>query len=174
MTDVANVLVTYLELRASANPSAAPRHATAVPFTLQRERAPAAAGVAAALYAQVGARWHWTDRLPWTGAEWQRAIHRDDVELWVARINDANAGYFELQVDGDAVELRYFGLVPEFTGRGLGARLLSAAIERAWALGKDRMTVNTCTLDHPAALANYLKRGFTVLRTERRQQELLT
>ncbi len=170
MTDVANVVVTYLELRASADAAARTRETTAAPFMLHRECAPTAASVAAALYAQVGAPWHWTDRLPWAAADWQRAINRDDVELWVARIADAIVGYFELQLERDAVELRYFGLLPEFTGCGLGARLLSAAVERAWALGKDRMTVNTCTLDHPAALAGYLKRGFTVLRTEARGQ----
>jgi ribosomal protein S18 acetylase RimI-like enzyme len=174
MTDAANVVVTYLELRAPAGRSAATRHATAAPFTLHRERPPGAAGVAAALYSRVGGPWHWTDRLPWTEADWQWAIHRNDTELWVARIDDAIVGYFELQLDGDAVELRYFGLVPEFMGRGLGRSLLSAAIERAWALGKDRLTVNTCTLDHPAALANYLKRGFTVLRTATRRQEVTT
>ena len=170
MTDVANVVVTYLELRASADAVARTRETTAAPFVLHRERAPTAASVAAALYAQVGAPWHWTDRLPWAAADWRRAINRDDVELWVARIADAIVGYFELQVERDAIELRYFGLLPEFTGCGLGARLLSAAVERAWAVGKDRMTVNTCTLDHPAALAGYLKRGFTVLRTEARGQ----
>ena len=172
MTDVANVVVTYLELRASADAVARTRETTAAPFVLHRERAPAAATVAAALYAQVGAPWHWTDRLPWAAADWQRAINRDDVELWVARMADAIVGYFELQVERDAVDLRYFGLLPEFTGRGLGPRLLSAAVERARTHGKDRMTVNTCTLDHPAALASYLKRGFTVSRTEIRRQVL--
>ena len=172
MTDVANVVVTYLELRTSADPGVQTREATSAPFVLRRECAPTAATMAAALYAQVGAPWHWTDRLPWAEADWQRAINRDDVELWVARIADAIVGYFELQVAGDRVELRYFGLLPEYTGRGLGPRLLSAAVARARTHGKDRLTVNTCTLDHPAALAGYLKRGFTVLRTETRRPVL--
>src|ERR1019366_2258618 len=132
--------------------------------TLQQQQAPMAAPLAFALYLRVGGPWHWTDRLRWTEVDWHAAIHRDDVELWIARMDDEIAGYFELHVEGAAVELKYFGLLPEFTGRGLGGPLLSSAIERAWALGKDRLKVNTCTLDHPAALSNYLKHGFTVLR----------
>jgi GNAT superfamily N-acetyltransferase len=76
------------------------------------------------------------------------------------------AGYFELHVESDAVELKYFGLVPEFTGRGIGGALLDAAIERARALDRSRMTVNTCTLDHPAALPNYRRHGFRDVRTD--------
>jgi GNAT superfamily N-acetyltransferase len=168
MTDGADVVVTYLDLHVSAlRPPA-----LVAPLTLHRELPPAAARVAEAMYTQVGAPWHWIDRLQWTDADWQRAVHRDDVELWVARMDGAAVGYFELQIDADAVELRYFGLLPEYTGRGLGGSLLSAAIERAWALGKDRLTVNTCTLDHPAALPNYLRHGFTVLRTEPRRHEV--
>jgi GNAT superfamily N-acetyltransferase len=174
MTRVADVVVTYLELHASMPARAGGPDHRAAPFTLHREQAPMAARVAFALYLRVGGPWHWTDRLAWTELEWQAAIHREDVELWLARDADEIVGYFQLQVEGDAVELKYFGLLPEFTGRGIGGRLLSAAIERAWALGRDRITVNTCTLDHPAALPNYLKHGFAVVRTENRQQALST
>ena len=118
------------------------------------------------MYRAVGGPWHWTDRLPWTDTDWDLAINRPDVELWVARVDGEAAGYFELQVEDDAVELKYFGLMPEFTGRRIGGALLSASIERARAIGKPRLTVNTCTLDHPGALPNYLKRGFKILRTE--------
>ena len=47
---------------------------------------------------------------------------------------DNPKGYFELerQAHGN-VEIVYIGLLPDFVGRGLGARLLAAAIERAWA-----------------------------------------
>ena len=83
----------------------------------------------------------------------------------------AIAGYFELVRRADArgaveVELLYFGLVAEAQGRGLGRRLLERAIAEAWALGAERMVLNTCTLDHPAALPNYLARGFRVVRDE--------
>ena len=120
----------------------------------------------------VGEPWHWTDRRDWSAAQWAAAVDRDGVELWAARVDRAIAGYFELEVEVDAIELKYFGLMPEFTGRRIGGALLSAAITRARAIGKARLTVNTCTLDHPSALPNYLNRGFVRSRTETQRRSL--
>ena len=78
-------------------------------------------------------------------------------------------GYFELRRDRtDGVEIAYFGLLPEFTGRGLGGHLLTVAVERRGPHGTERVWLHTNTLDHPAALPNYLKRGFTAFRSARR------
>ena len=74
----------------------------------------------------------------------------------------APVGYAELEHDGDAVELVSFGLLPAFIGRGLGPRLLDAVLRRAWALGPSRVWVHTCSLDGPAALRTYQRRGLTV------------
>jgi GNAT superfamily N-acetyltransferase len=80
---------------------------------------------------------------------------------------NAPAGYAEVRKDSDgSVELAYFGLVPEYVGRGLGKHLLSVVVERIWEEGTGRIWLHTCTLDHPSALPNYLKRGFVPFRTE--------
>ena len=80
---------------------------------------------------------------------------------------DTPAGYFELcQHEDGAVEIAYFGLLPDFIGRGWGKYLLSQAALAAWGLQPLRIWLHTCTLDHPAALPNYLKRGFKVVREE--------
>jgi GNAT superfamily N-acetyltransferase len=82
-------------------------------------------------------------------------------------VDVAPAGYFELRRDSDnAIEIAYFGLLPEFVGRGLGKALLSAAATEAWRAGASRVWLHTSSLDHPAALPNYLARGFKVFRTE--------
>jgi hypothetical protein len=39
-------------------------------------------------------------------------------------------------------------------------------VEEAWSLSPTRVWLHTCTLDHPAALPNYVKRGFSPFRTE--------
>jgi GNAT superfamily N-acetyltransferase len=77
-------------------------------------------------------------------------------------------GYFELESQaGGNVEISYFGLLPESIGKGLGGALLSAAVEGAWKLPDTRRVwVHTCTHDHEHALANYLKRGFRIFKTE--------
>jgi hypothetical protein len=39
-------------------------------------------------------------------------------------------------------------------------------------MGASQVTVNTCSLDAPAALENYRKRGFRLARTEGIEKEL--
>lgn len=115
-----------------------------------------------ALYAGVGSRWLWTDRLDWSWAHWQEHLARAEVETWVAWVRGTPAGYAEIERGGDAVELASFGLLPAFFGRGLGPRLLDAVVRRAWALGPRRVWLHTCSLDGPAALHTYRTRGFEV------------
>ena len=118
-------------------------------------------------YRDVGRLWHWTDRLPWTPEQWRAYVERPELETWIARVNGVAAGYAELELqDHRNVEIAYFGLLPAFVGQGHGGHFLTETIERAWALGADRVWVHTCTLDHPAALANYLARGFRQYREE--------
>jgi GNAT superfamily N-acetyltransferase len=119
------------------------------------------------LYTAVGAGWYWVDRLPWTYADWLRYLDRPELETWVAHVSGTPAGYFELEEQPDStIELAYFGLLPRFTGRGLGSALLSASIRRSWERVQRRVWVHTCSLDHPRALENYLARGFRLFRTE--------
>lgn len=119
------------------------------------------------LYAEVGRPWHWRDRDAWSDAELAAYLARRDVSLWVLQIGEGPAGWFELR-DGvpDGIEIVYFGLMPKLTGRGLGRWFLVEAMTAAKRAGSGIVRLNTCTLDHPAALANYLKRGFAVERTE--------
>ena len=125
------------------------------------------------LYTAVGGDWYWTDRLPWTYERWLAWLDRAGVETWVASVDGNPAGYFELDATVEAsVELAYFGLLPAFTGRGLGGWLLTEALRRAWALGPSRVWVHTCSLDGPHALANYRARGMRVSRVEVARQQL--
>jgi GNAT superfamily N-acetyltransferase len=56
--------------------------------------------------------------------------------------------------------IRFLGLVPELAGKGHGAWLFAQVASLAWRPGVKRVRVNTCSLDHPAALPAYLKAGF--------------
>ena len=119
------------------------------------------------LYTLVGERWLWRDRLAWTGEELQRYLASPDVHVWSAHVRGHTAGYFELKRHPDrTVEVMYFGLAPAFIGRGLGGWLLTRAAEEAFALDASRAILNTCTLDAPQALPNYLARGFTIVRED--------
>lgn len=119
------------------------------------------------LYTEVGRLYHWTDRLGWTDEEIGAHLAQEALTLSVIYCDGAPAGYFELLKGEDgATELAYFGLMQEYLGRGLGKHLLSAAITRAWDDGAQRVWLHTCTLDDPAALPNYLKRGFRPFKEE--------
>ena len=119
------------------------------------------------LYATVGAPYYWVDRLPWTDEDIRRYLATPGVTLWVLSVSGAPAGYFELKRHADdAVEIAYFGLLPEFVGRGLGKFMLTEAVRQAWADGARRVWLHTCTLDGPAALPNYRARGFREFKQE--------
>lgn len=119
------------------------------------------------LYAEVGRAYHWTDRLSWSDQQVRRHLADPGVSLWLLTSGAAPAGYFELRArDERSVEIAYFGLLPDFVGRGWGGHLLTRAVETAWAMGPQRVWLHTCTLDHPAALPNYLRRGFRPVREE--------
>lgn len=116
------------------------------------------------LYSLVGELWLWRDRLVWTRDELERYLASPHVHLWTAHVHGTTVGYFELRQHTDrSVEVMYFGLAPSFMGRGIGGWLLTRAVEEAFALGASRIVLNTCTLDAPQALPNYLARGFTIV-----------
>lgn len=124
------------------------------------------------LYELVGGPWQWVDKLSWTDVQWQAYAERETLRTWVAWVEGSPAGYFELEKREDgSVELCYFGLAQPFIGRGLGSYFLGCAISEAWNWDASRVTVNTCSLDHPSALANYQSRGFELYRTEVEQRD---
>jgi len=119
------------------------------------------------LYAEVGRHYHWIDRLAWTDEQIRAHLGRAAISVWVMYQAGTPAGYFELERHNDgSTEIAYFGLLPEFLGRGLGKHLLTEAATRAWTGSPTRVWLHTCTLDDPAALPNYLKRGFKPFKQE--------
>jgi GNAT superfamily N-acetyltransferase len=126
------------------------------------------------LYTAVGADCSWHDRLPWPPEQWRALLEQPGTELWVAYAHGTPAGYVELAgQDEGVVEIVYFGLLPDFRGRGIGGHLLSYGAARAWDLAgrwpgrapTRRVWVHTCSLDGPHALGNYQRRGFRVYDT---------
>lgn len=114
------------------------------------------------LYGTVGADYLWVDQMRISDADLASTTQDDKYETYVLMCDGCPAGYFELDLrQMPEIELAYFGLVPEYAGRGLGKYLLAQAIKIAWSNDPERVHVETCTLDHPAALPLYQKCGFT-------------
>ncbi|WP_417597872.1 GNAT family N-acetyltransferase [Pararhodobacter oceanensis] len=120
------------------------------------------------LYDAVGRDYAWTDRHNTPREELNAWIQHADVALYTLIGAGWPQGFFVLDWREEGIcELAYFGLVPEAVGRGLGRWLLQSAIMTGWDReGIQKMTVNTCTLDHPRALAQYQRMGFSPVRTE--------
>jgi GNAT superfamily N-acetyltransferase len=155
---------TYLELRERPG-----QHSVTWPVgvTLRRE-ADCSVALARSLYTAVGRAYHWYDRDAWTDERLAAHLGQPNVEVWVLREADRPVGYFELaREDNVSVEIAYFGLIPSAQGKGLGRRLLEAAIAAGFGSPASRVWLHTCTLDHPAALPNYQARGFVPFRSER-------
>lgn len=161
---VIEVTRTYLEMR---NPSEL-HGAKLADSSIQIEEQPnCSVELFRFLYAEVGKNYHWIDRVPWTDDQIVAHLNQPENSIWLMTYDGETAGYFELrQCEDGSVELAYFGLMPQFIGRGLGKHLLTRATEQAWALGANRVWLHTCTLDDPAALPNYLKRGFKPFKSE--------
>ena len=156
------VIRTHLELTRAGDlkPASPPRTEQDVDITRVD---PPDGATSAWFYAHVGGPYSWTDHANRTAAEWQRWADR--VETWVLAVGGERAGYYELDHHRSATEIAYFGLLQAFHGRGLGGHLLTHAIRTAQTRHA-HVTVHTCTLDGPHALANYEARGLRPVRTE--------
>ena len=87
--------------------------------------------------------------------------------------NGSPGGYYELDfADPNSVRLVYFGLMPEWTGLRIGPWLLGTAVSEGFSRGAGEILVNTCTMDHPAALPLYQRLGFRPIRRESRRLKI--
>lgn len=124
-------------------------------------------------YDVVGDQWHWRSRKKLSDPEIAAILNHPQVEIHVLYCDGAPAGFAELdrRQDGE-IEVVQFGLLPDFIGKGLGKYFLHWTLEKAWSYQPKRVWLHTCTLDHPAALPNYLKAGFVVYNEEKSQREI--
>lgn len=123
-----------------------------------------------AMYDAVGRDYEWWQRV-WQSKNDPQTLHdfvkHPKVGMWLAYRHGWPHGFFVLDHRTHGIcDLAYFGLVHGAIGQGLGGALLKTACVKGW-LHDDvaKMTVNTCTLDHPRALRLYQKVGFVPVRT---------
>ena len=156
------ITITYLEMvpRDWTRRGRAPD----IDVILERIAAPTAAFYRE-LYDRVGRPWLWYERRLLSDAALQALLDQPGHELHVARHDGSLVGYIELAGD----DLAFFGLTLAYVGCRIGPWLLDRAVERAFARGTTRLTLNTNTLDHPKALETYRRAGFQVTRREARE-----
>jgi len=119
-----------------------------------------------ALFRRVGGPWLWYSRLAIDDARLAGIIQAPAVSVFaVVDRAGIEVGMVELDHTRPGIcDLAYFGLVPELAGKGHGRWLMGEAMSRAWRPDVTKVTVNTCTLDHPSALNFYRAQGFVAIR----------
>ena len=149
-------VVTYLAMTAAPPPAPVPTSR----LSLQHRPSPDLARYRA-LFRRVGAPWLWFSRLLLDDAALATIIFDPLVQVHSVVGESEDVGLLELDFRVSGVcALAYVGLIPTLTGQGHGRWLLAEALELAWRPGIVRVTVHTCTLDHPAALPAYRRAGF--------------
>ena len=157
-------VITHLAM--DAPPAVAPPPPPAPGVTLERRRAMAVDDYLR-LYHAIGDDWLWWSRLTWDEARLAAHLAEDETEVYVAEAGGAEIGLIELNLRPEPdIEIRYFGVVPSWIGKGLGGWLLGHALAAAGRHEPRRLILNTCTLDHPGALAFYQKHGFAITHSE--------
>jgi GNAT superfamily N-acetyltransferase len=164
-----DVRVFYLEMLSHAQRSVpAPRHDLSVVHAVKPTVA-----YYRSLYDAVGADYHWLSRKKLSDAELAVLLDDPRNEVHVLFAGGVPAGFAELDRRvPDDIELVQFGLMRDFIGQGLGKFFLQWAIDKAWSYSPRRFWLHTCTLDHPAALPNYLKSGFNLYKEAMIQREV--
>jgi GNAT superfamily N-acetyltransferase len=111
---------------------------------------------------RVGRRWKWERSLRLTDEALSAELTHPGRDVRVLYLDGAPAGFFDIRPHlPESAEIAYFGMMEQALSRGLGRWFLGAAISAAWQHKPQMVTVQTCTLDHPAALPLYQKLGFS-------------
>ncbi len=171
MPKITDVVITYLEQTA---PPAVANHAppSGVKLALMRAQNPPLAFYRY-LYSQIGGPHQWISRKSLNDSELAALIHRPEIHIYVLYVDGAPAGFAEIDASNSVeIQLIFFGLSPDFTGMSLGRYFLGETLRLIWAMGPEKVVLETCNLDHPAALPLYQKQGFTVFDQRKGQIEL--
>lgn len=140
---------------------------------LQLRREEGLSLLARSVQARVGAAYGWRSSTR-SDQEWQElARSHPHGQYWLITLAGEAAGIAALEPQpGGDVEIRTFGLLPDYVGQGLGGHALTLALQQAWASESleaeaiRRVWLHTNSNDHPSALLNYQRRGLRVYRTE--------
>jgi ribosomal protein S18 acetylase RimI-like enzyme len=162
-----DVVVTFLEMVSA--PTSPPRPTPALKLAVLR-----AENIAIPfyrfLYDEIGTEWVWHSRRrnAMSDAALRALLHDPGIDLFVLYAGGQPGGFVELdrRRHPQDIEIRYFGLMPWLIGRGAGTFFLDWALREAWRHAPQKVIVDTCTLDHPRALALYQRAGFKPVRQE--------
>ncbi|MEP7364413.1 MAG: GNAT family N-acetyltransferase [Acidobacteriota bacterium] len=113
------------------------------------------------IFREIGEPWLWFGRLEMSAEELGKILTAKGIEVYRLETGGDTIGLLEMdRRHPEEVEITYFGLVPGWTGRGVGKALMAEALRQAWTPGTGRVWLHTCSFDHPGAVSFYQKCGF--------------
>ncbi len=167
-----SVTITYLEQSERPVLATPPRPRTKVAL-LRAEKPPI--HFYRYLYRLVGDPYNWVSRRRMSDEDLAAIIHDPSVYIYILYVEGVPAGMAEVDArNNDDHELKFFGLAPDRIGGGFGRYFLTNVIDLAWSHEPKRLLLETCTLDHPAALPLYQKFGFQVIDRREGAVELMS
>jgi ribosomal protein S18 acetylase RimI-like enzyme len=105
------------------------------------------------LYGDIGIAVGWRERLQWTRPQVFEHLQRPDVLLFAVRAGTTYLGFAELEMTEMRAEIRLFGVLPAFRGRGVGRALLGQVLFHVThTMGLDEVTLRLQT-DETGCLA---------------------
>lgn len=155
-----HVTIHYLEQKEPRRLPPLPRPARRV--AVMRAEAPPV-GFYRFLFNGVGEPHRWVSRRYLTDEALREVIHDPQVHIYVLYTEGSPVGYGEIDARRpEHAAIRFFGLLPEAQGQGLGRWFFREVTELAWQLARPRVIIETCSLDSPRALQLYQREGFTL------------
>ena len=114
------------------------------------------------LFTQVGRDYYWPSRADMSDKSFISVIEDENTEIHFLYYGGWPGGFCESgHVEDGVVEIRYFGLVNECMGIGIGSFFFGQMLHLLWSEDIHKILIETCTLDHVRALPLYQKYGFT-------------
>ena len=123
-------------------------------------------------YLTIGEVFLWWEKYDWSVEEFEDYLKPHEYSFYqLMHKNEVIGGVLlqrNFEDDPQKGELSFFGLYPDWTSKKIGFPFLCTACDLAWQESIKEFYVNTCKLDHPGALKNYQKAGFTIYHVEPR------
>ena len=155
-----DVTIHYLEQKVPVEKTPLPRPGRQLAM-MRAEKPPV--GFYRYLFNSVGEPHRWISRRYMPDDQLLNLIHNDEAYIYVLYAEGSPVGFGE--IDGkapDVAAIKFFGLLPEAQGQGLGRWFFREVTELAWQLRRGRVIIETCSLDSPRALQLYQREGFTL------------
>lgn len=111
----------------------------------------------------VGEPHRWISRRYMDDEDLAEIVHDDRVAIYVLYKEGWPAGFAEVDWRRRPLaDFKFFGVVPEAQGEGLGRWFLRQVLDLVWSADPQRVIIETCSMDSPAALRMYQRAGFSV------------